>query len=248
MPIPIPSPTEGELGLPPAPSAVGVRPRPQYLRDPQDWALDQERFRHNGALYHIGDGQTVDPARIMAGMRICSIDGCGKPHKRKGLCHMHSERLRRTGSTDARPHRPGDTACAVDGCTGITRGGAHGYCAKHAVRFRKHGSPLTVLTPSGQPLGEGEGWINQDGYRLVHRSGYSGRVMEHRWVMEQHLGRSLLPDETVHHKNGIRHDNRLSNLELWVSMHPSGQRVEDLLAFAREVMNRYADSDSSAAA
>lgn len=55
MPIPIPSPTEGELGLPPAPSAIGVRPRPQYLREPQDWALDQERFRHNGALYHIGE-------------------------------------------------------------------------------------------------------------------------------------------------------------------------------------------------
>lgn len=95
----------------------------------------------------------------------------------------------------------------------------------------------------------GARYTDDHGYIRLYLPGYigaqNGCIPEHRWVMEQHLGRKLLPEETVHHKNGIRDDNRLENLELWCSDHPSGQRVEDIVAWAAEVLAKYkSDGDT----
>ena len=70
-----------------------------------------------------------------------------------------------------------------------------------------------------------------------HKKG--NKVPEHILVMEQVIGRYITKEETVHHKNGIRDDNRPENLELWASRHPKGQRISDLLAWAKQIIKDY---------
>lgn len=77
--------------------------------------------------------------------------------------------------------------------------------------------------------------------RYVHVNVLGERMVEQRAVMQAVVGRSLYPEETVHHK-GSRTDNRPSRLELRVSAHGPGWSIPDAVAWAHEILARYGSS------
>ncbi len=59
-------------------------------------------------------------------------------------------------------------------------------------------------------------YVSPRGYRVISitQDGKRKQVPEHRYLMEQHLGRKLQPDEVVHHLNGNPTDNRIENMQV----------------------------------
>ena len=104
----------------------------------------------------------------------------------------------------------------------------------HYCRQLRHGDPLIILKNRDSLPKEGKG-----GYLYVTKEGK--RKAHHRHVMEEHLGRLLTDKETVHHKNGDRKDNNLTNLELWSTYQPAGQYVKDKIKYAHEILTLYAN-------
>ncbi len=111
-------------------------------------------------------------------------------------------------------------------------------CGKKIARKSVRCNTCRGIATRGElsPYWQG-GYTNEDGYRIVQAQGHpnarkSGSILEHILVMSSHLNRALLPHENVHHKNGIRDDNRIDNLELWSKSQPPGQRVDDKIAWA----------------
>lgn len=117
-------------------------------------------------------------------------------------------------------------SCEIPGCE-IEIVGHSTMCVTHRI----HGVDWVP--------GQVNRWKNRHGYIMIN-----GKP-EHRIVMENYLGRPLTKGETVHHKNGIRDDNRLENLELWCSMHqqPSGQHIQDLIDYAKAILDQYGELD-----
>ena len=94
--------------------------------------------------------------------------------------------------------------------------------------------------------GIGQWYVNDGGYIERYLRGNKSEL-QHRVVMEEHLGRKLSRRENVHHINGVKTDNRLENLELWVKSQPAGQRMIDVVAWAEEILETYraeADQES----
>ena len=176
----------------------------------------------------------------------CSVEGCARRPKGNGLCHAHWQRQK--GGQDLGPpvhsHYQGKfVPCLLSDCS--KRATSKGMCQNHAEQRRRGliddvGNKLRDKQKPGRPR-KAERY-NQDGYILVWapeghlRAQANGKIYEHRLVMEQTIGRYLEEWELVHHKDGDRSNNDISNLQLLDGRskkhegHPPGSEMDYLTA------------------
>jgi len=176
-------------------------------------------------------------------MKRCKIDGCNDVVHGKGLCDFHCTRLRKYGdplgggSRRLPPNSLGK--CSVKNCN--NKAVSSHLCANHRAKKIRYGDPIGGSVQDGRSfkwrtnkLGYIERWAPGSEYAAKN-----GFVFQHRQVMGEAIGRPLLKTESVHHKNGDRSDNRIGNLELWSKRQPAGQRVQDKVKWAREILKEY---------
>lgn len=165
-------------------------------------------------------------------------------------CELCSSQVWDSRATRCTDHR---YACAINGCPTPAKdnsGKANKYCSMHRSRKDRTGkfenicsingcNSLSINNSSKPRCSDHKGYKTKHGYKVVHIDGLY--IKEHRYIMEQHLGRKLYTHEEVHHKNGLRDDNRIENLELWSTSQPAGQRIQDKVQWAREILEIYKD-------
>lgn len=218
--------------------------QPSYDRRCSVDGCENKHYGRGLCEKHYRRWRRTGSVHVIARPDSCSVEGCERPVDANGLCHGHDQRVRRNGDADPGTplgRRRQDPVCSVEGCDREST--AHGWCRTHNARYERHGDVLPDI-PVRTAAGEG---YEQHGYWYVpvppeQRWLTSGETpaAEHRLRMAEFLGRPLEPDEVVHHRNGNRMDNRIENLELWSVYQPKGQRTKDKVAYALEILRRYA--------
>lgn len=183
----------------------------------------------------------------------CYFSSCNNKSKARGLCpgHREQEKLGKTLSPLRKRRKKSEIGgpCGFPECIRVDE--VAGLCGVHYRQHWRNGQMNRILSDFVDP----DDPLTWSVFRK-HKSGYVYLIAtvrgervhkaEHRVVMEKLMGRKLRRGKTVHHKNGVRDDNRPENLELWSHSHPYGQRVEDKVKWAEELLAIYSPSSLTA--
>lgn len=138
-------------------------------------------------------------------MKCCTVNTCKKAHVARGLCAKHYRNWRQ---------RQPRGLCAFKGCSGPAWVG--GLCEPCYARAGRNGTPDRLVAPPGS------GYRTPYGYRMRKINGRAW--MEHRLVWEKAHG-PIPATHEIHHRNGVKDDNRLANLELIeIGLHRANHR------------------------
>lgn len=151
--------------------------------------------------------------------QTCRVEGCERLSVRKGYCNGHYRQMLKHGKITSKRIAIRDTTrkCIVDGCDSPYH--CKGYCERHYSQIRKHGKIISA----DRLLGPRVGKRKRDGYVYIlkkeHPNADKRGYVKRSWlVWEGHTGHMVTPPEVIHHKNGIRDDDRFENLELLPSL------------------------------
>ena len=203
---------------------------------------------HHSRLKRTGNVGSVESTKDMPPKK-CNVDGCSRKHSAHGYCNTHNRRIKISGT-------PGGSEtlvslypehCSIDGCN--NKYFSSGHCQMHYNRVYRGGDTGAIEKTKAL---NGEGTISE-GYRFLYIDGK--RISEHRYKVEQYIGRKLLLAENIHHRNGDRLDNTVGdcvfsytcncsgsirhNLEFWGTKQPQGQRLIDKYMWAKDIIKQY---------
>ena len=174
---------------------------------------------------------------------LCKINDCGKVHFGQGYCSTHWERWTKYGDANYIKPKAPIKECTIDNCKTKSQK-TSGMCRNHTRSMSLYGDPLESSRRRTIKK-DGDTFVASNGYILARPEHALNNTLInqplHRLVMEDHLNRSLMPGENVHHKNTIRSDNRIENLELWGTHQPIGGRIEDQMKWVYEMIDRYGE-------
>jgi|TARA_B110000483_G_C18040298_1_gene482330 hypothetical protein len=90
---------------------------------------------------------------------------------------------------------------------------------------------------------------NKGGYVTysINNGEYNGNIFHgpysgHKLIYEMYNGVTLTSNQNIHHKNGVRDDNHIDNLELWDTSQPAGQRVLEKLSYYFELVKSHSNN------